>query len=107
LRRNARPLFVAAVAFVLAETWVVASWSEWWYGGSFGMRPFVDAMPVFALGLAGLIETVQRTGTRRLLMSGIGITTLLSVHAMLAYWQKTISYDNTTLHEYFSSFRHL
>ena len=71
------------------------------------MRPFVDAMPVFALGLAGLVESAQRARPRRLLMTGIGITTLLSVHAMLAYWQKTISYDGTTFHDYLESFRHL
>ena len=40
-------------------TWVVASWSIWWYGASFGMRALVDLLPVLALGLAALVETAQ------------------------------------------------
>ena len=33
LRRAAPPLLVPTVAYLAVETWVVASWSVWWYGG--------------------------------------------------------------------------
>ena len=34
------------IAYLAVHTWIVASWSTWWYGGSFGMRPFVEALPI-------------------------------------------------------------
>ncbi len=104
LRRAVPPLFVPAVVYLLAQLWVVSSWSVWSYGGSFGMRPFVEAMPVFALGLAALIEAARGRVARRILYGAIGLTTALGVHAMVAYWLKTVPYDNTTLHEYLASF---
>src|SRR4051812_25822599 len=78
LRRTARPLFLPAVAYLAVATWVAASWSIWWYGASFGMRALIDVMPVFALGLAALIETTQHPTARRALLAAIALTTLLA-----------------------------
>jgi len=106
LRRTARPLFVPAVAYLIVVTWIVASWSQWFYGGSFGMRALIDAMPVFALGLAALYESARGALARRGLNIAIALTTLLAVHGMVAYWLKAIPYDQTTLHQYLDSFVH-
>jgi hypothetical protein len=105
LRRRAPPVAVPAVAYLVTTTWVVASWSIWWYGGSFGMRALIDAMPVFALGLAALVETAQSPAARRAVTLAITLTSLLAVHAMVAYWLKAIPYDRTTFHVYLESFR--
>ena len=101
-----RPLLVPAVAYLVVETWVVASWSIWWYGGSFGMRALVDALPVFALGLAALCEGVRGARSRRALGVAIAVTTLLAVHGMVAYWLKTIPVDEATFRNYLDSFRY-
>jgi hypothetical protein len=106
LRRAAPPLFLAATVYLILQVWVVSSWSVWWYGGSFGMRPFVEAMPVFALGLAALVDAARGSIARRTLAAAIVLTTLLCLHAMIAYWLKTISYDGTTFHDYLDSFRY-
>ena len=70
------------------------------------MRALIDPMPVFALGLAALIETAQGVTARRALLVAMAVTTLLAVHGMLAYWRKTIPYDETTFHQYLESFRY-
>jgi hypothetical protein len=106
LRRTARPLFVPAVAYLVVATWVAASWSIWWYGGSFGMRALIDAMPVFALGLAALIECARGVIARRAVTAAVAVTTLLAVHGIVAYWRKEIPYDQTTFHQYLESFRY-
>ncbi len=95
-----------AIAFLIVHTWVVASWNQWWYGGSFGMRPFVEALPILALGFAALVEATQTVIARRALNTTIAATTLLAVHGMLAYWLHDIPYDGTTWHTYLSSFAH-
>ena len=105
LRRYARGLVVPAVVYLGASAWVIASWQTWWYGGSLGQRAFVEVVPVFALGLAALIETARGRVARRILLGAIAVTTLLAVHAMLAYWQREIPVDGTTWDVYLRSFR--
>jgi hypothetical protein len=107
LRRAAPALFVPAVAYLIVQVWVVSSWSVWWYGGSFGMRPFVESLPVFALGLAALIEFPKSRIVQPLFTACFVLTILLSVHGMLAYWTGWIPFDGTTLHLYLDSFKHL
>jgi hypothetical protein len=70
------------------------------------MRALIDAMPVFALGLAALIESARGRVARRALAGAIGLTTLLAVHGMVSYWLHTIPYDQTTFHQYLASFWH-
>jgi hypothetical protein len=104
LRRTARPLFFATVVYLPLQTWIVASWTYWWYGGSFGMRALIDVMPVFALGLAAIVEVARGARARRALAIAIAVTTLLGVHGMITYWLKAIPYDKTTFGEYLNSF---
>lgn len=104
LRRYAQPLFLASVAYLVVAVWVAASWSQWWYGGSFGMRALIESMPVFALGLAALCESVRGLAGRRILVLALAVTTLLGVHGMVTYWIKAIPYDQTTWHDYLHSF---
>ena len=104
LRRYAPETFVPAVAYLAVSTWVIASWSTWWYGGSLGQRAFVETLPVFALGLAALVETVQERIRRVVLLSLVGALTLLGVHNMVAYWLLEIPFDLTTWDTYVRSF---
>ncbi len=107
LRRFAPALFAATVVYLALDAWVVASWTSWWYGGSFGMRPFVDAMPMFALGLAALVEAATGAASRWIVRVAIAVTTLLAVQAMLGYWAGRIPFDHATLHDYQLSVRYV
>ena len=103
-RTTTPPLLVAAGTYLVLQTWVVSSWTTWWYGDSFGMRPFVEALPVFALGLAAILERARTGLPRHALYAGLAVTMFLSIHGMLAYWTGTVSGDMPTLHQYFASF---
>jgi hypothetical protein len=52
---------VALVGLAL-QVWLVASWSWWWGGSSFGNRFFVSAYPCLALGLAEFLSALRRRG---------------------------------------------
>jgi hypothetical protein len=41
-----------AVAFFILISYVLSSWHQWYYGGSFSSRVYVEYLPYFALGLA-------------------------------------------------------
>jgi hypothetical protein len=107
LRRFAPILLVPAVAYLVVHTWVVASWETWWYGGSLGQRSFVEALPVFALGLASLVETASGRVARPVLLLATVFLSFLAVHAMLAYWLEIIPIDGTTRDAYIQSFRRM
>jgi hypothetical protein len=56
LWKNNRTLAIGSTLFFLLFTYFTASWWCWWYGGSLGMRPYIDISVLFALALAFLIE---------------------------------------------------
>ncbi len=45
--------------FLFIFIYVTAAWWCWWYGGSLGMRPFIDVTLFFAIGLAFLLQFVR------------------------------------------------
>ena len=53
------------IVYLPAAIWVVASWSIWWYGGSFGMRTLIDEMPRPALACPGRIRPNRGGPTHR------------------------------------------
>jgi hypothetical protein len=42
------------------QVYLVGAWREWWQGDSFGGRMFISAVPIFALGLAALLDHLSR-----------------------------------------------
>ena len=53
---SARAFVLPAALFLAVNTYVIASWWDWQFGGSFGHRGFVDALPIFAIGLAAFLS---------------------------------------------------
>jgi hypothetical protein len=103
-----RLAFAAAVTLAL-HFWIVASWTQWWYGGSLGQRSFVDALPLYALGLAAAVAAAARASPvrRYAAYAAFACTTALAVHATLEYWLGNIPPDLTTWHVYVKSFRQI
>jgi hypothetical protein len=105
LRSRAPALQVATPVVVALNFWLMASWSEWWYGGSFGQRAFVESLPLVAIGVAALFAWAR---ARRALLP-VSLVALamtgLALHGMLAYWRGDIPFDGTTWRTYLDSFR--
>jgi hypothetical protein len=107
LTRFAPGVVLPVACYLLIQAWVVSSWNTWWYGGSFGQRPFVESLPAFALGLAAIVETARSQRSKRMVQIGIVTTTLMALHAMVGYWEGVIPFDGTDWHTYVRSFGHL
>ncbi len=86
---TARAFITGAVLFLVIDTYLIASWWDWQFGGSFGHRGFTDALPVFAIGLAGFFTWA---GQRRItaVLSALAATGLvvLSLFQMLQYLER-------------------
>jgi hypothetical protein len=108
LRSRAPAVLLATPVVLAVNFWVVASWSQWWYGGSFGQRALVDSLPLVALGLAAIFDWARST---RAALAPVAIAVViasgLALHAMAEYWVGNIPYDGTTWSIYVHSFTKL
>jgi hypothetical protein len=68
---------VLLVIGLLMQLYLVSVWREWWQGDSFGGRVFISAMPIFALGLAALLDRLSR---------GRYLTAVLLLSIVLLAW---------------------
>ncbi len=83
-RHTARALVTGPVLFLVVNTYLIASWWDWQFGGSFGHRGFTDALPVFAIGLAGFYTWSARRALTTIGASATaGCAVILSVFQML------------------------
>ena len=57
---SARAFLLPAAAVLAADTYVIASWWDWQFGGSYGHRGFIDLYPILALGLGAFFEWSAR-----------------------------------------------
>jgi hypothetical protein len=101
----ARQWRVAAMVILAVDTYLIASWFDWQYGGSFGHRGFTDALPLFAVFLAAFLEwTAERAWRRRAAALVVTATVLLSVAQMVQYWMRVLPIADTTWAQYTSRF---
>lgn len=77
LWRRDKLVSVAFLAALVAETYLLGSFSTWFGGAAFGMRRYINCTVLFVVGLAALGDTLQ-TRVPRSLLAGIG--------ALLVIW---------------------
>lgn len=105
LRRKAKGSFWPILIVVILVSWLYASWWCWWYGGSFGMRPYIDLYPLLAFPLAALLtklaESLKRSWVPALL---VGFFCLLNVFQTWQYTAEMIHPDAMTFQSYTAVF---
>jgi hypothetical protein len=62
MRKVNKAAIPGLVLFFLLMVYMVFSWREWAYGGSFSARALVETLPVAAFPLACLLQDVYRSG---------------------------------------------
>lgn len=60
LYKNYKGQFWAIFLFFLINTWIVFSWSVWYYGGGFSARALVQSYALLLFPMAALIQAVQQ-----------------------------------------------
>jgi hypothetical protein len=100
-----RELVIPAVFILTVNTYLIASWSDWQFGGSYGHRAFTDGFaivaPLMAASFAWFAERPRL---------GVGVTVaasaavMLSVFQMIQYWGGLVPFSGTTWAQYRSIF---
>ena len=84
------------------HTYLIASWWDWQFGGSYGHRGFVDVLPLFALGLAAAFECAPHPapGACRSRRRRRSRWSRSLVFQMLQYWYGIVPFSDTTWPQY-------
>jgi hypothetical protein len=101
----ARGLRFAATGLFAVQTFLIASWSDWQFGGSFGHRGFTDGLPLAAVFLASAYEWASIHPRAKTWTAGAATAAVfLSVAQMLQYWMRILPYADTTWAQYSAVF---
>lgn len=93
LDRSKRALAWPVVAFFPPALYGIFSWHQWWYGGGFGARPLVDALPLLALPMAVLVGKALR----KHVLLGAALALVILAGIRLNFFQQK-QYRNTIVH---------
>jgi hypothetical protein len=95
----------AAVIFV-TQTYLIASWSDWQFGASFGHRGFTDGLALAAIFIAAFFHWLSKRP--QAIRRGVGVAVaglvVLSTAQMIQYWLRILPLANTTWDQYRSLF---
>ena len=107
LRTRARSWFLALVIYVAAMIYVQSSWWCWWFGGGWGLRPYISMYPLLAIPMAYLLSHL-RLKKRQWAFGGItALILILSAYQLFQIRQfstQAIHYSATTSRSYFENF---
>lgn len=108
-RGEARAARWPILAVLTLLTWVIASWGDWQFGGSYGHRGFTDVLALFAVGLASAYACLarQRHAVRMAGAAVAGALVLLSTFQMVQYWLGLVAFSDTTWEQYRALFLRL
>ncbi len=93
---------LALILFLFANTWIILSWWCWWYGGSFGLRAFIESFVLLSIPLACLVEVCFKK-----IWSAIPLIVVASFLCFLNVFQtrqRNIHYDSMTKELYWKIF---
>ncbi|NNF01157.1 MAG: hypothetical protein HKN22_00590, partial [Bacteroidia bacterium] len=77
---------VLILVFLCLFCFVVFSWMNWYYGGSFGMRPMIDIYAIMAIPLAAMISWMFKKNLVAKLVSGLLLVSLVYLN-LFQYYQ--------------------
>lgn len=104
-RHSARAFVVPALLVIGADTYLIASWWDWQFGGSFGHRGFIDTFPLFAIGTAAFFERIAvNPAPRRIVTVLVVMLVALNLFQMVQYWNHVLPPSDMTWHQYRSIF---
>lgn len=106
LWRSGRNVFWAVVIFLIADVYLISSWTNWWYaGGSFSARAIVPAYVLLAIPLGFLLrEFALISWTRTTAMIGVSACVFLNLFQTWQWNNRILSKERMTAGYYVAIF---
>ncbi len=104
--KHKKEFFWSVLIYSLLSIYIISSWWDWWYGGSFGLRPLIDSYGIFAIGLATFLTWVLKASRIKMIviLTLVFITAALSTWHYKRYYRGSIHWVAMTKEAYFDSF---
>jgi hypothetical protein len=105
LKKIASTFFIPTIIIFPLFSYVVLSWWIWWYGGSFGARPFIDLYPLLAFPLGtALVFLFTKPAINKIGKGIIVLLIALNILQTYQYDRSIIHFDGMTRTSYWSVF---
>jgi hypothetical protein len=97
----ARSLLTAVALIFAADAYLIASWGDWQFGGSFGHRGFTDGLALAAPFLASSFDWAStRPRVKVAITVFASLAVALSIVQMLQYWTGVLPISDITWERY-------
>ena len=80
-----KPFKNAVVWFSILNIWLIISWYDWRYGGSYSTRALVQSYPVLALALAAVVAKLLEYKVKLLILPVIGYLIFVNLFQLFQY----------------------
>ena len=91
-RKKLRGFFIFSILFFAVNVYILSSWWEWSFGGSFGCRALVEAYAFLAFPFAVSIDWIWFNRFSMISKNAIRITALVVLFVLIRFntWQSTL-----------------
>lgn len=104
LFKKKRFAFFCFAFFFISLTYVLSSWWNWWYGGSFSSRVYVEYLPLFAVLLAFMLQAIKKKTLRIVMISFMFLLIAFCQFQTYQYRYFLIHWENMTQEKYWDVF---
>lgn len=105
VKKYAKDLFIPILLFSIINVYIVLSWWSWWYGGSFGLRAFVEFEVPLSFCFASLLTHFwYKRSTRYLSLSLVGFFLCLNLFQTFQYKRGVLRWSGMTKEAYWFVF---
>ncbi|MEZ4686964.1 MAG: glycosyltransferase family 39 protein [Bacteroidia bacterium] len=96
------PFKNSVLAFCLLNIWIVISWSDWRYGGSYSARALVQSYPVMGLAIGALLTHIQADLWKKMTYGVLGFLLCINLFQIWQY-NKNILHFNDMNRKYYQA----
>ena len=96
--------FYTLFAFLIVLTYLLSSWWNWWYGGSFSSRVYLEYIPFFAILLGLSLKEIHSKCLRSAFLSLIFVFIVVCQIQTFQYRYYQIHWENMTKEKYWNVF---
>lgn len=96
----------ALIVFMSVNIYVTFCWWNWWYGGGFGCRPFVEVLAILSFPLAVFISQLKQNRVIHKWIAGLLLLSLIILNMFQSYQYSkgVIHYEKMSRAYYFNAF---
>jgi len=88
------PFKRATIIFFLINTWIIISWFDWRYGGSYSTRALVQSYPVLALALTALVQHILNSKWKYFVIPVFTFLIAVNIFQLYQFANGTIHHDH-------------